>query len=298
MTKPIIDIVAPSMPCEPDIVRQCLHMIESWGFTPRYTIAEDSPQSPLGFYSETIRFQQLSDAIYAEDSDIIWALRGGYGLSPFADKLCQIPTPKRKKTFIGFSDNTALHVIATQQWNWQTVHGPVLFQAATNLVTESILGQLSALLRGDLVETVIPALALNEAAQTKRSIHTTVTGGNLSLLQTSIGTAWHVNCQHKILFIEEVNETGYRIDRILHHLRQSGIFEGCQALLVGDIDKSSDRTGEDLAPYVIDTWAQHLPFPVIRLPGFGHGKENGLLPFNRPCTLSLGETPTLTCLFQ
>lgn len=298
MTKPIIDIVSASMPCEPEVVGQCFALLESWGFTPRYTVDLDSPKSPIGFYSEAVRFKHLVNAIQADDSSIIWALRGGYGLSPIAPALVALPKPQQKKLLIGFSDTTVLHIIASQHWNWKTVHGPVLFQAATHMVTPGIEEQLRSLVRGDLVETVIPIIPLNKAAHCSTSHKASITGGNLCLIQHSIGTNWQLDCRGKILFIEEVNETGYRIDRTLHHLEQAGVLEGCLALLVGDIDKSTNSTGEDIAPYVIDQWAHRLSIPVLRIPGFGHGHDNGLLPFNNPCTLSLGHSPTLTCLFR
>ena len=111
-----------------------------------------------------------------------------------------------------------------------------------------------------------------------------LTGGNLCLLTCSLGTAWQTNPRDKILFLEDIDERGYRVDRMLTHLQQAQAFEGVKAIIFGDFVRGMEANGTSLIPPVLKRFAESTSIPIFSLPGCGHGAENFPLPFNMDLT--------------
>lgn len=282
-----IELIAPSSAFNLDELEAVRALIQQLGFTP--LISENLLGKDLFCAnSDEQRLTQLIHALTNEQSQAIWCLRGGYGAARLLPALEKIPIPARPKLLIGFSDITALHLFLQQKWGWSTLHGNV----ATQLVKAPYQGNegekiLLELLTGQRTEITYPVTPLNEAARQEIILEAPITGGNLTLLQTSIGTFWQVQAEHKFLLIEETNEKGYRVDRMLTHLSQAGIFQAVSALIIGDFVGGQELNGTSLTMEAVNRFAEQVSFPVVRCQNIGHGAINYPLPFGTKSILHL-----------
>jgi len=220
------------------------------------------------------------------DSPVIWCLRGGYGSARLIPYLEELKKPPRRKLLIGFSDITALHLYLGQKWGWPTLHGRVLTQMGDAHPDRA---HYKKLLAGELKEVRFKGLEpMNAAAKKVKTIKGTVTGGNLRLLECSIGTAWELEARGKILFLEDVGERGYALHRMLVHLTQAGLLEGVKAVVLGDFTEGEEKDGTDRTREALEAFAAEAKFPVLRGMPCGHGVKNHPLPFHTPATLRLG----------
>lgn len=293
MTSKIVDIVAPASGSTPDEMYAASAFLKAHGFTPR--IPEVLFRNKEYYHAQTdaLRFEHFKDALLAPDSDILWCLRGGYGCARLVPML-ETLTPAREKTLIGFSDITVLHLFARQRWGWKTLHAPVLYQLGLNRIAQHSVDTLFGLLAHTVDQCQFELTPVNDAAKRSGSLTAPVTGGNLSIVQTSLATAWEIDSKDAIVFLEEIGEKGYRIDRMLNHLLQAGIFAHAKAVLLGDCLESMDASEEDAGVvYALQRFADMVDIPVLRLPHIGHGTRNDPLPFGTSSTLTLGERPTL-----
>jgi muramoyltetrapeptide carboxypeptidase len=149
-------------------------------------------------------------------SKAIWAIRGGYGAAKLIPFLDELSPPKTNKLLLGFSDITALHLFLENKWHHASLHCAVINQLINN---PELLYELKPILFGEEVQIIYDQLIpLNDLAKLNEIINATITGGNLSIVQTSIATSWQINTENKIIFLEDVGEEGYRIDRMLNQL--------------------------------------------------------------------------------
>ncbi|MBY0502198.1 MAG: LD-carboxypeptidase [Alphaproteobacteria bacterium] len=286
MTKHI-SLIAPSYPFPEEDVKQTKHYLESLGMkvsVPADLLGEDLLCANL----DTKRLAHLQCALEDPSIDVVWMLRGGYGLTRLLPDLLTMKKPDKEKLFIGFSDGTALHVFLNQMWNWPTLHGAVAIQIAKKKVGAQTLELTLRMLReGFDVPCLLSLKPLNEKAKEFKSLSGVLIGGNLCLIECSLGTPWQIKTSGKILFLEDVSERGYRIDRMLVHLEQARIFEEAKAIIFGDFIEGGEADGSSLVLPVLERFAKKSRVPVFSLPGCGHGDENVPLPFNINLSFSI-----------
>lgn len=118
-------------------------------------------------------------------------------------------------------------------------------------------------------------------------------------LQSLLGTPWQLNLKSKILFIEEIGERGYRIDRMLEHMKQAGSFKGCQAILVGHISAGQEPNSNKARGFeAIQRFAKDMNIPVLAGIDSGHDKNLRALPFLTKAVLDLNKkTLKVSCRF-
>nr|AAX14416.1 microcin C7 self-immunity protein [Wolbachia endosymbiont of Drosophila mojavensis] len=176
------------------------------------------------------------------NSIIIWCIRGGEGASRLIPYLEKLPNDKKeriaqnKKILIGYSDITALHIHLQAKYDWQTLHGTMLEMIVNNSVSESSVEKLKELIlnkrdsiRFDNLKTINNGIRLKDGRLKSKII-----GGNMTLVENSIGTVWQINAKGKILFLEDIRVYPYAIERSLDHLKQAHIFDGVHAVIFGD----------------------------------------------------------------
>lgn len=235
--------------------------------------------------SDDARFLQLKAALYDERAGlVIWTLRGGYGSARLIDQLAALEPPRHEKIFIGFSDNTALHLFLSQQWGWRTIHASGFSQLIDFNQNSQNYIRLAELISGCVKEQIIEQLApLNASAIQATRITGTMQGGNLTLVESSIGTSWQMNTSDTILFLEEVGEKGYRIDRSLNHLRQAGLLRHVNAIVFGEC-LGPDTDGITVA---LQRFAYETLIPVFQTHQFGHGNMNYPIVYQSSAEISL-----------
>ncbi|MEI6187830.1 MAG: LD-carboxypeptidase [Alphaproteobacteria bacterium] len=289
----IVDIIAPSSSKDVDL-KAIADIVRGFGLTPR--IPDNmllSGVDPFSANTDEFRFNQLKQAIYTEDSKVIWAFRGGYGAGRLIPSLHELPLPMYPKILIGYSDITALHIICTQKYGWSTLHGRTLSEFIVRKTNEAEISAMKEALFGRVKATFNNLKLLNTVNLSDKEIKSEVVGGNLALIQTSLGTPWQFNADNKIVLLEDVDERGYSIDRMLTHLTHAGIFDKALAVMIGDIMCNPEKDGTMLCDMAVARFANSLNIPVLSCSQVGHGEYNWPVPFNMPAILTLGELPTL-----
>ena len=218
-----------------------------------------------------------------EEADAVWAVRGGYGTLRTLDHVVLDPVRERPVPFIGFSDNTVVHM-ALHQRGVTSFHGPHAgyehFTRTTETVFRAVLWR--AIPAGVLpMPTDAAPVPLNGGVAEGRLL-----GGNLAMLAALCGTPYQPNTRGAILFLEDVSEPLYRIDRMVTQLRLAGVFEGVAGIAVGDFP-GGDEPDAGLFDVFRDRLAP-LGVPVLAGLPFGHGTENWTLPLGIPARLDAG----------
>lgn len=235
-------------------------------------------KASLPFLASTdeVRFNCLKEALFDESSNIVWSLRGGYGAARLIPELQKLAKPNKEKFFIGYSDITALHLFLSQEWGWKPIHGSTIFDLSKPEKAQSNFIKLAEIVKGKVKQVNIDNLMpLNEIAKSQKLVTGKLTGGNLTIVQTSIGTSWQIKTTGKILFLEDVNVAAFRLDRELLHLKQAGLLEDVKAIIFGSFDKDQDAT-----MLVLRNFANDLKVPVFKTNRFGHEKTNDPIVYN------------------
>lgn len=290
----IVDVVSPGFASTPAEVEGARQFLLKWGLQPR--IPEKLIQKHfLHANSDERRFGFLREAIEAADSKVIWCLRGGYGSNRLLPHLDKIKKPRRQKLLVGISDITSLHVYFEQKWNWPTLHASLLDRMGSGKVPPKIEKETMDLLFGKTQRVEFKKLkAMNPAALDLRQVKSSVVGGNLVVLQSTLGTPYQVKTEGKILFIEDLGERGYRVDRILEHFDQVGLFKKCKGLVIGEFLGGEESNGKALWPQVFKSWADRLDIPVFSGMEAGHGVVQRPVPFFTEAVLRGGKKGTLS----
>ncbi|STX44426.1 LD-carboxypeptidase [Legionella donaldsonii] len=285
-----VEIIAPASRCTDEVLSDLNNLLESWQLN---CIIDQAifGNDLLCANTDEIRFNLLRKALLNPATKAVICARGGYGSMRLLPQLSQITPVNPPKLFVGMSDITAIHLFLEQQWQWPTIHGAL---ARDKFSPESI-HSLKSILFGDVEQISLSGLPLNELAASDKVIEARLTGGNLTLVQTSIGTIWQLDGQNKIIFLEEVGERGYRVDRMLEHLSQATVFKEAAAILFGDFLTGNEPNGSSLVKPVLERFAQNSPIPVAQIEGIGHGYTNFPLLLGAVAKLQLGERVELTC---
>jgi muramoyltetrapeptide carboxypeptidase len=293
----VVDIIAPSSHVSHDDIEKVRALIISWGLSP--SIPEDlTGDDLLSANSDENRFRQLQTALLNPVSKAVWYIRGGYGTTRLISQLDKLPQPEKSKIMIGFSDATALHIFLQQKWGWATLHGASARQTAIEEVDYQSRELLKKILFGQEKNIGYSHLQpFNAAARKEITLEGAVTGGNLSLIQASMGTSWQLNTQNKIILLEDWNERGYRVDRKLTQLQQAGIFSEAKAIILGDFIGGQEEDGTSKVEAVLERFAQEMTLPVLKCAGVGHGEVNLPIPFGVPARLKIGDVSCLDFIF-
>lgn len=285
-----IEIIAPAARCADQQLLAMQELLTSWQLQ---CIVQDKifADDLLCANTDANRLQFLIQALQNPQTKAIVCARGGYGCMRLIPSLAHLQKPLHPKLFIGMSDITALHLFFQQQWQWPTLHGALALDKFSN---ESI-AALKSVLFGTVTEVVFSGLPLNAIAKEHKTLEAILTGGNLCLVATSIGTLWQINSKQKIIFLEDTNERGYHVDRMLEHLRQANLFQEAAAIVFGDFIQGHEADGKSLIQPVLTRFAAECTIPVVQITGVGHGFTNLALPLGTTTQLQLGETIRLTC---
>ncbi len=286
-------MVAPGFRCAPESLRAGIEFLRRLGLTPR------APRAIFGTdllcaASDRRRLEYLKRALDATDSRCVWCIRAGYGAIRLVDGLMRLAPPARRKLFVGYSDATTIHYFLNHHWGWPSLHGPLLDRLGSGTVRAEELAELKAVLFGGLRQVQFAGLAaLNSAARKRQVVRSKVFGGNLTVMQTTLGTVLQRR-PRQILFLEDVGERGYRVDRMLQHLSQAGALRNVAAVVFGAFVGGRESDGRTLVPQVLERFAREQSFPVLMGMDAGHGEHQRPVFLNTAAELRCGATPHLT----
>jgi muramoyltetrapeptide carboxypeptidase len=227
------------------------------------------------------------EALFADPAvKAIICAKGGYGSPRIVDALDYGLIGRNPKRFVGYSDVTALLLGIAQQAGLETYHGPMLVDAAGDLSAASRAHLLATLTDepapAAVAELLAPARVLRPGRAEGRLI-----GGNLSLLVNMIGTRTDFDPRGAILFLEDVDEHLYHIDRMLVHLKRAGKLDGIAALLIGEMTRLKDNA----IPFgaTVEAMALELlgdaDLPIVANFPCGHGARQMTLPIGAAARL-------------
>lgn len=292
----IIDVIAPGYAVGTEEIEGGRRFLENWNLQPRIPKNLIKPHF-LHAHDDEVRFEFLKSALLSEDSNTIWCLRGGYGSNRLLPFLAKMKKPKKEKLVIGISDITSLHNFFIQEWGWKTLHAPLLDRLGRGQVSKKHEKELKDLLFGKTHSIEFKKLKpLNEKAKNLKNKRSRIVGGNLTVLQSSLGTPWQIDAHNAFLFVEDIGERGYRIDRMFEQFKQAGIFKGCHGLILGDfIGGEEPATKKNNFKKVFARWAEDLNIPVYTGFEAGHATIQRPVPMNTRCDLSIvnGKTQLL-----
>ena len=223
--------------------------------------------------SDARRLQELQSALDNPHADAIVAARGGYGVTRLLDRLDVSELRRRVPLLVGFSDVTALHALWAQA-EVASVHG----------------GMVAALGRGseerferwrDAVEGRYPVRYDGLECLQPGAAEGLLLGGNLAVLSALLGTPHFPPLDQAVLFLEDIGERPYRVDRMLTHWRSAGAFRGVRAIVLGAFVQGDP--GPDGVPVenVLRERLSDLGIPVAAGLPCGHLEDNAELPFGR-----------------
>jgi muramoyltetrapeptide carboxypeptidase len=246
--------------------------------------------------SDDQRLTDLNAALKDPAIDAVWCLRGGYGATRIIDRVDFEALARRPKPLIGYSDITALLNAAVRLAEVITFHGPVArasMPAFSRWHFERVLtcaepaGRLGRI--PDRPDVLIPDE--NRIVALRPGIaEGPLAGGNLSLLQCLIGTPWAPQLDGAILFLEDVGEDLYRVDRMLAHLRAAGALAGLAGVMVGRFTELKRHTNDGAMGLDEVLSSYLLPLGVPAAYGFpvGHIREQWTLPLGVRARLDAG----------
>ena len=185
--------------------------------------------------SDAVRLRDLHEAFADDSIDAIFCLRGGYGSPRLLEGIDFELLRRHPKPFVGYSDITTLHLAITRYAGFVTFHGPMLnadLLGGKQPPTES---SLLRMLSGQQLPVLEHPAAYPLTTLARGCASGRLLGGNLSMICATLGTAFELDGEDIILFIEDVNEPLYRVDRLLTHMRLAGKLSRLRGVLVGDV---------------------------------------------------------------
>lgn len=269
MSSILVDVVAPGSSANIQDIQKSAQVLADFGFKLRIPPRLLKPHLYLS-NSDEARFRFLKNAFENSDSEIIWCMRGGYGSNRLMPMLEKMKRPKKKKLFIGISDVTSIHSFLNQEWGWPTLHACLLDRIGKGTIREHDLKTIVQVIRGQKKVLSYKMKPLNTFAKKSDHLEGYLRGGNLVTFQSLLGTSAHPRLGGRILFLEELSERAYRIDRILQHLSQSGVLRSLRGVVFGQFTDCVERDGKIIWPKTLKEWAQQQNFPVWQGLPCGH----------------------------
>lgn len=280
-----IAIVAPAgiLKDREETIEKAKILVESWGLKVVFGQNLFNQNNHFAGTDEE-RTNDFQASLNNPNIKAIWAARGGYGSVRILDKIDFTNFKNNPKWIIGYSDITAFHN-HIHHLGVQTIHAMM----ATSLeekpeeITETISSFKKALF-GEELKYTIPSSEYNrnEVLDTGIFVEGELIGGNLSILTSMLGSESELNTDDKILFIEEIGEYKYAIDRMLQSLKRAGYFTNVNAVIVGDISsikKNSTNWGTSIEQLILEAVPKGIPV-LFDFPA-GHEADNRALIFGR-----------------
>lgn len=283
----IIGITCPAGYVSNDRIAYALDILQLWGFRVK---VGNTVGSEHFYFSGTDgeRLQDLQMMLDDPSMDAIIMGRGGYGLSRIIDDLDFTLFAKKPKWICGFSDITVLHNHIHATLGIPTMHSPMCGAFKPETVNSDHIKNFLAAIMGESLFYHSPASSFNRTGD----VEGVLTGGNLAILSHLTGSVSEVNTDGKLLFIEDIGEHLYQIDRMMLNLKRSGKLDQLQGLIVGSFTELEDTErpfGQTLEEIIADK-VKEYDYPVC---------------FNFPCghqeinyTLTLGMEHRLTVTGQ
>lgn len=277
-----IAIICPASYISVDLTK-AYDVLKNWGLDPVIYPSVTAQHNQFAGTDEQ-RIQDFQEALDNPEIKAIIAGRGGYGCVRIIDSIDFSTFQKNPKWIVGFSDITAIHSHIQNQFQIPTIHGQMV-KSFLETTEESLESLYNALFGKSVDITYTQSTYPNRDGKGKGIL----TGGNLALLQSVLASPSDVNFDAKILFIEDVGESHYNIDRMLWTLKRSSKLNKLQGLIVGgftELRDSDPAFGQSFQDIIMDK-VREFDYPVAFDFPAGHIEDNRALVFGQKVELKV-----------
>ena len=274
----IVRIISTARKISPAEIAPSIKLLKSWGL--KVQLGRNLYASYNQFAGTTSqRTQDLQEALNDPDVSMIWCSRGGYGTTMLLDSVDFSGFVQNPKWVVGYSDVTSLLCHITNNYQINTLHGTMPINVKEQFSSEDVLSlnSLKSVLFGQSVSYPLP----NHSLTIKGDASGELIGGNLSILYSILGSNTCSSTEGKILFIEDLDEYLYHVDRMMINLKRNGLLDDLNALIVGGMSDMNDNTipfGKTAEEIVLNHVSE-LGYPVYFGFPAGHVSPNLALPF-------------------
>ena len=283
-----IGITCPAGYMAAEKAQKCISTLQNWGFDVMVGKTVGSKSKNYFSGSDEVRQNEMQAMLDDENIHAILCGRGGYGVGRIIDELDFTKFKKKPKWIIGFSDVTILHAHLYTKIKVASLHAPMA--SAFNEGENEFIQSLHKAIIGKKAKYSCAPHPFNKPGTATAEL----VGGNLSLLTHLIGTPSAINTKNKTLFIEDIGEQIYHIDRMLYQLKRSGMLENLAGLIVGgftDMEDSERPFGKKVYEIIKEITAAYN-YPVCFNFPVSHSKKNYALKIGVPYTLKISKTKT------
>lgn len=266
-----IGMICPSGYMPLDKAQKCIDVLQQWGFKVQVGKTLGNQNNYFSGTDEE-RLHDLQMMLDDENIKAIFCARGGYGLSRIIDDVDFSSFIKKPKWIIGYSDISLLHAHVYSNFNIASLHAPMAAVFNEMDESEKYIYSIRNSLIGKHQTYEVASHHLNRNGNCKGEL----IGGNLALLAHIIGTKSDINTKHKILFIEDIGEYKYSIDRMLMQLKRANKLNALAGLIVGSFTEIKDTTisfGKKIEEIIFNA-VKEYNYPVCFDFPVGHVKEN------------------------
>jgi muramoyltetrapeptide carboxypeptidase len=286
-----IAIVCPGGYMSFEKAQTCIDSLREWGY--RVKVGRTLGGDSVNYFSGTDdeRLADLQRMLDDEEVKAILCGRGGYGLGRIVDRIDFSKFKKEPKWIVGYSDITVLHAHIHTNYKIATLHAPMAGAFNDGGAALPFIRSLRQALEGEKAKFHCPTHPLNRKGEGIGEL----VGGNLSLLAHLVGTDSDIKTKGKILFIEDIGEYSYHIDRMMQQLKRSGKLDRLAGLIVGgftDIRDTERPFGEPVYE-IISEAVKGYDYPVCFDFPVGHQPENYALRSGVGHKLRVGKSKVL-----
>jgi muramoyltetrapeptide carboxypeptidase len=267
-----IGIVAPAGFMPFDKMQTCIKVLEDWGYKVQLGATAHSASKNYFSGTDAERLDDLQKMLDDKDIHAILCARGGYGVSRIIDDLSFKKFKKHPKWIIGFSDITVLHSHIVTKYEIATLHAPMAAAFNDEEYKNEYVGSLKKALEGEGAHYHCAPYEFNKKGKATGEL----VGGNLTLLAHLVGTSSDIKTKDRILFIEDIGELLYNIDRMLLQLKRSGKLKHLAGLIIGGFTdcRDTERPFGKTAYELIYDHVKEYEYPICFNFPVSHHKEN------------------------
>ena len=283
----IIGITCPAGYMAKEKAQTCIDTLQKWGYEVMVGKTLGSQSANYFSGSDEVRLNELQAMLDNDSINAILCGRGGYGVGRIIDQIDFAKFKKKPKWIVGYSDITVLHSHIYTNCKIASIHAPMAAAFSDGGADSEFVLSLKKMLAGKKNKYSCASHNFNKQGAATGEL----VGGNLSLLSHLIGTSSDITTKNKILFIEDIGEYIYGVDRMLYQLKRCSKLDNLAGLIIGGFTdmKDTERPFGKSIDEAINDMVKDYDYPICFNFPVSHGRENYALKIGGTYQLSVGK---------